>query len=640
MPITLAGTAPNLAATGTAAGPVSLTVGGPYLDNSVAVAVPGGVFTKIDASAVTAAGAVTLIGNGIGNFLQAPNSATRLEGLGDSDSLYGGTGADTLIGGSNQDTMEGGGGDDLLIIENAPQVNGYVEVIRGDGGGADVLRLVEGAAHGLQLSTITDIEVLEFSANGSATMTVAQWGQFMTITGGAGTNTLEFFDAGTFDMSGKSVSSIEVITLSSGNDVFTAPSNVLTLNGGSGDDSITAGDGDVTLIGGAGKDTLRGGNGGVTLVITSPSDLVAGEIYDAGAAGPSDTLLLSTAGTYDLTTVTLTNVELVSGSSGSDIVSLTKGQIASLSDGVNLAAGTGDRLIITGATGTVTDTIVGAEELILNATAGVTMTLTAARTTVVNGAFADVFTGSALADLVFLDGGNDTMTGGVGADTLMGEAGDDSLSGGNDADRLFGGDNADVLAGDGGDDVLVGGLGNDTLKSGAGVDTLHGGAGNDSLIADSAGDTGNWFIGDALTDTGNDTVEGGDGNDTAIGGNGNDNLSGEGGNDQLVGGSGDDTLTGGAGADTLWGGNGIDLFRPEAGPGADLIVDWQAGEQIFMGFGFDFTTFSDTQNNTGLVQKSTVTLFDNGLTLTFTDGGTLTIIGMTSLTQSAFTFGL
>ena len=106
--------------------------------------------------------------------------------------------------------------------------------------------------------------------------------------------------------------------------------------------------------------------------------------------------------------------------------------------------------------------------------------------------------------------------------------------------------------------------GNDTLDGGNGNDAILGLAGNDTLNGGNA----------------NDVLDGGGGDDTMTGGNGNDMLFGSFGNDTLMGGNGDDSLDGGAGDDSLTGGKGPDLFAFHAGFGDDTITDLGNGDRI------------------------------------------------------------
>ena len=118
-----------------------------------------------------------------------------------------------------------------------------------------------------------------------------------------------------------------------------------------------------------------------------------------------------------------------------------------------------------------------------------------------------------------------------------------------------------------------------------GNDTLDGGNGNDAIL----GLAGNDILGGA---NGNDVLDGGGGDDELTGGNGDDMLFGSVGDDTLTGGNGEDTLDGGAGDDDLTGGKGPDLFvfhAGFAGFGHDIIDDFSNGDHIQ----FDSGLFAD-----------------------------------------------
>ena len=69
--------------------------------------------------------------------------------------------------------------------------------------------------------------------------------------------------------------------------------------------------------------------------------------------------------------------------------------------------------------------------------------------------------------------------------------------------------------------------------------------------------------------------------DKLKGGKGNDDLSGLGGSDILQGKKGNDILDGGKGSDALTGGDGIDTFVFADGYGADRVLDYKAGVDVF-----------------------------------------------------------
>lgn len=105
---------------------------------------------------------------------------------------------------------------------------------------------------------------------------------------------------------------------------------------------------------------------------------------------------------------------------------------------------------------------------------------------------------------------------------------------------------ANYLLGDARNNFASGGSGEDTLIGNAGNDTLRGNRDNDNLSGDS----------------GDDFLYGGRNNDFLDGGDGNDLISGEFGNDFLIGGA------------------GRDRFVLESGGGADVIVDFQKGQDL------------------------------------------------------------
>ena len=135
-------------------------------------------------------------------------------------------------------------------------------------------------------------------------------------------------------------------------------------------------------------------------------------------------------------------------------------------------------------------------------------------------------------------------------------------AGGGD-DLVFGEDNFNIFNGEAGDDLLSGGFSEDDLG-----DFLSGGEGADTLLGQ----------------RGNDVLNGDDGNDLLVGGSGM--------MDAINGGKGDDLLFGGAGNDGLFGNEGSDTFIFALGEGADLIFDFEPGEDTIakLAEGIAFTT--------------------------------------------------
>ena len=193
-----------------------------------------------------------------------------------NDTISGGSGDDILYGGQGADALIGGVGYDIFRFEAASEVTGLAESFDG---GADHDRLDFGSAFGvidLSLATIVNIEELNVSGagNNTITLTAAQLGAFSTISAGFGQDILILSAAGTADLTGASISGIDEIRGSAGNDVIALAgvSNGQTVNGAAGNDTITGGTGADVLDGGAGKDLLTGGGGADRFVLSVIGD--------------------------------------------------------------------------------------------------------------------------------------------------------------------------------------------------------------------------------------------------------------------------------------------------------------------------------------------------------------------------------
>jgi Ca2+-binding RTX toxin-like protein len=160
--------------------------------------------------------------------------------------------------------------------------------------------------------------------------------------------------------------------------------------------------------------------------------------------------------------------------------------------------------------------------------------------------------------------------------------GDDVLTGDNGDNTLLGGEGNNVLRGQDGNDVLETGSGSDNLDGGNGNDALRSGGGNDILTGGA----------------GADNIDGGEGNDTIDGGSEDDLLLGGAGDDLINGGNGNDILNGGAGQDVLVGDGGADIFALNTLGGADVIRDFNYGEdRIGLSDGITFDDLTITQGN-------------------------------------------
>jgi Ca2+-binding RTX toxin-like protein len=213
---------------------------------------------------------------------------------------------------------------------------------------------------------------------------------------------------------------------------------------------------------------------------------------------------------------------------------------------IDLGAGAGDNLAITGSPAADLITI-GGSGVNLNDADDIDVTTIGVKARTLSGAGGD--------DVLSAAGGNATGTALLAAVTINGGNDSDSITGGDGADPLNGDADADVIAGGSGSDTSSGGTGNDlfdegpaangsdSFAGGTGVDRVSYGARNTSIAVtiDGAFDDGEAGEGDNVATD----VENADGGSEA------DVMSGNGFANVLIGGAGEDTLDGLVGADTL-----------------------------------------------------------------------------------------
>ena len=189
-----------------------------------------------------------LLGNGGADIINGDAGNDWLEGGAGNDTLSGGAGNDTLIGGTGNDTLSGNAGNDTFI-QRAGDGN---DTITGGAG----------------------IDTLDISAT----------------TAGALVSTIF---ASSADIGFNTISGIENIIGSQGNDNITTNGGTNVIDGRGGNDTINAGGGDDIVIGGAGNDSLNGGAGNDTFVFGTGfgNDTISG--FDAiGGVGAQDFLRL------------------------------------------------------------------------------------------------------------------------------------------------------------------------------------------------------------------------------------------------------------------------------------------------------------------------------------------------------------
>lgn len=205
-----------------------------------------------------------------------------VDGRAGNDVLTGGLGADTIWGGDGGDVIQGGAGHDLIVAgQGADRVLGGVgnDLFRFQGvsdisglaervdGGVDIDTMdfsTLGATGPINLTTATilGVEVLRITDN-QVTLTAAQFAGFETVFGSGFFETLTVVGGGAVNLAGKTITFIDQIGFTAGNDTVNlggvADGQWLLL--GSGNDSVQGGDGGDTLVGGIGADTLIGGGG-------------------------------------------------------------------------------------------------------------------------------------------------------------------------------------------------------------------------------------------------------------------------------------------------------------------------------------------------------------------------------------------
>nr|MDT0251576.1 calcium-binding protein [Endozoicomonas sp.] len=425
----------------------------------------GDGFDTADYSAETSAITVNLTNGSVTNGNSADDDTLQnieqIIATRESDTLTGNALANTFSAGDGNDTLSGGDGDDTLLGGS-----GSDRLIGGDG--SDTLNGNDG------------IDTADYSGQTTGVHVELTSGMASVVDQSSATDTL---------------SNIENIIGSSGDDIFSGDANSNHFDGGNGNDTL---DFNRTEI-----------QSGITLSVSDNQ-----VTYNFDGTEHSDTFsgIESLKGTAHADTLMGDgNANTLSGEASDDTLYGRNGDDSLQGgDGVDVLYGEQDNDTLNG--GNQDDTLYGGT-------------------------------------------GNDTLNGDADNDTLYGESGDDTLNGGQGNDWLFAGAGIDSL--DGGDGIDTVDYSTQALAITAslnsGTDTgtaTNGNAADDDTLRYIENIVGTQF---------NDTLTGNDQNNTLTGNAGNDILSGEAGDDELIGGQGNDILAGGAGADLLQGGDGTDI---------------------------------------------------------------------------------
>jgi Ca2+-binding RTX toxin-like protein len=246
---------------------------------------------------------LTIENAGIASVLVGTNRRDTLRGTEGNDQIEGKGGADTLIG---------NGGDDVFVINGT--VNGFDRFLGGDG--TDTIRGSSG-------NDIIGVARTRGSLSG-----------IEVIDGGDGTDVLAIGPrpqrgAFTLDLTNIQLTSIELIKGSSGNDRIFGSGGRDTIFGGGGNDTLTGNGGDDVFLfsgNGGGFDRIDGGDGFDRILGSTGDDtiglrgLTAASGVEAIDGGTGRDVLMLTSGNdiLDLSSIAVSNVELIAGGKGHD----------------------------------------------------------------------------------------------------------------------------------------------------------------------------------------------------------------------------------------------------------------------------------------------------------------------------------
>ncbi|MGI9212618.1 MAG: calcium-binding protein, partial [Methylococcaceae bacterium] len=319
-----------------------------------------------------------------------------------------------------------------------------------------------------------------------------------------------------------------------GNDSLTGGNQDDYLSPGMGSDSVLAEGGDDIIDMGSyldANDTIVGGDGDDTLIVNVPAGVV---LYSSAFAHVSgiETLIIKGEGTVNFTSnpgfaiidmsdaghqsVTLSPGFTVASASLAILLkagdqflnksnvdtTISVPAVSDLNTGTTISGGTGNDVIqVTGGSSATLTDISGIDKITVlsplvstpvsttltmanvNVLAGQTLTIDASKITDSGGEF--ILNGTAeTSDNVNVFASDNQFT------SVTPLAGAYSVTGSQGDNDIRGGEGNDLLSGDDGEDLLVGGDGDDTLQGYSGADSIDGGEGNDVFVFNATVGTG------------------------------------------------------------------------------------------------------------------------------------------------------
>ena len=254
------------------------------------------------------------LGTGGNNTATAPNptAPNAMYGFGGSDTLTGGAAADSIFGGAGADTLSGGAGNDTFYLANGDFASG--ESIDG-GADADAIVLTNATTVNFTSGTVSNVETLTGSSgNDTVTMSANQWAGFNTINLGSGTNVLNVVASG--DISAATTPTVSNVT--TGNLTGTSGNDSITLTGAQLD-AIIIGAGTINL--GAGTDTinLTSTSADLNTLGATNASIQGVEAISAATAASGVTITLS-GQTEGFTITGSANNDTITGGRGADTI--------------------------------------------------------------------------------------------------------------------------------------------------------------------------------------------------------------------------------------------------------------------------------------------------------------------------------